>query len=336
MTDPDLARKLSCITELFKSKHILVVGDMILDHYIDGKVQRISPEAPIPIVEVSKEYYRLGGAANVANNLVSLGIRTSIAGMLGGDRYAGIFRDKLSEKGISPVFLIEDTQRSTTLKTRIMSNNHHIVRVDFEHKHYAEENNETLLLQNISSIIQNVDAVILQDYNKGVLTPRIINETIQLCRLRNVPVLVDPKFTNFFAYTGCTVFKPNMKELQQNLSLEINTDAELTQAARQLNNRLDSDYLVITRGAEGITVFEKELRTDYPSLAREVYDVSGAGDTVISILAASLAVGLDIKNAVECANIAAGLVCAKAGTKPVEATEFQKAVIRFHSNHIDA
>lgn len=305
------------ILKEFSKKRILVVGDLMLDHYIWGGVERISPEAPVPVVDVKKEEYRLGGAANVVHNIKTLGAEPIVVGIVGNDRYTEICKNLLLEKGISAEYILTCETRPTTVKTRIVAHNQQIVRVDFEDRQEIDADMSIRVMQTIEAIIPTVDAVILEDYNKGLLTDSIIVEIIKQARLYNKPVTVDPKFKNFFSYRQCTVFKPNFSELQKNMGIGIETEEEFIQTAHTLMERIQSEYLLITRGERGLTIFSRDKKeVVIPTFAREVYDVSGAGDTVISTMTLCLVSGCNIYDSAYIANHAAGAVCGKQGIAP--------------------
>jgi D-glycero-beta-D-manno-heptose-7-phosphate kinase len=308
-------KKLRTTLGLFKEKKILVIGDVMLDHYIHGSVDRISPEAPVPVLEVNKEEYRLGGSGNVAENLISLGASVSIIGLIGDDHPGKQIVKLLKKKGIDASGILITDKRPTTLKTRIIAHQQQIVRIDKEDHSDISELLENQILEMVKSHIQQIDAIIIEDYNKGLLTKQLIENIILLGNKAKKLIAVDPKFKNFFAYRNCTVFKPNFAELQKNLGVLIETEEQFRQAVSVLEDRIHAKYLVITRGEKGLSVFSKENdMISIPTFAREIYDVSGAGDTVISTLTLGLISGCDPRTAATIANHAAGVVCGKMGT----------------------
>ncbi|AOS83601.1 RfaE bifunctional protein [Chlorobaculum limnaeum] len=301
----------------FKEKKIAVIGDVMIDKYIFGHVSRISPEYPVPVVDVTRESSRLGGAANVAVNTHALGAETLLIGVTGEDSERQNLESLMREHGLNPAMLLADSSRPTTCKTRILSQNHHITRVDYESRTPVEKELEKRLLAMFMEIAGSVDAVVLEDYNKGVLTPSLIASVIAICRERGTPVLVDPKLKGFFSYGGSTVFKPNLSELAASLGVPVaNTDRDVELACLMLLERLEVESLVVTRSEKGMTVYDG-MFTHIPALSLDVADVSGAGDTVIGTLALGLASGLDLVTSTRIANLAANTVCQEVGAVPV-------------------
>ncbi len=313
-------QRITELKEKFTKLHIAVIGDMMLDCYFWGDVKRISPEAPVPIVEVDEEFYRFGGAANVAYNIVSLGGTPKPVGVIGYDNSASIFNSLLRDAHITSEGIITDDSRPTTTKTRVIAVKQHIVRIDQEKKNDIDDKVEEQILEYINHNISNLDGIILEDYNKGVLTKKVIDEVITLSVKNNVIVTVDPKFNNFFNYKNVTVFKPNKKETEDALGIRIKNDEDLKEAGEKLLELLNCKYVLLTMGEKGIAVFEKGkdvLRI--PTKARKVADVSGAGDTVIATLTMALAAKADIHEAAYLANFAGGLVCEEVGIMPIYA-----------------
>jgi D-glycero-beta-D-manno-heptose-7-phosphate kinase len=308
-------KELKSILEMFKKRKILVIGDVMLDHYIYGSVERISPEAPVPVLEVNKEEYRLGGSGNVAENLMSLGATVKIVGLIGNDHAGKQLVRLFKKKGIDATGLLISEIRPTTLKTRIIAHQQQIVRIDKEDHSDISPELEKQVLDMVKSHLNQIDAIIIEDYNKGLLTKQLIENIILVGNDTKKLIAVDPKFKNFFAYRNCTVFKPNFPELQKNLGVLIETEEQFHQAVGVLENKINAKYLVITRGDKGLSVFSKENdMITIPTFAREIFDVSGAGDTVISTLTLGLASGCDLRIAATIANHAAGVVCGKMGT----------------------
>jgi rfaE bifunctional protein kinase chain/domain len=301
----------------FREKRIAVIGDMMIDKYIFGHVSRISPEYPVPVVDVTSESSRLGGAANVAVNTHALGAETLLIGVTGNDAERGNLASLMREHGLDPAMLVADSTRPTTCKTRILSQNHHITRVDYESRTPVDAELEERLLGMFMEIAGTVDAVVLEDYDKGVLTPSLIASVIAICRERKTPVLVDPKLKGFFSYGGCTVFKPNLSELAASLGIPVaNADSDVEQACLLFGEKLNVESLVVTRSEKGMTVYDGSF-THIPALSLDVADVSGAGDTVIGTLALGLASGLDLVTSTRIANLAANTVCQEVGAVPV-------------------
>ena len=312
-------KRLLQLKKNFKGKRIAVIGDMMLDIYFWGDVRRISPEAPVPVLEVENEFYRFGGAANVALNISSLtGIAEPI-GVIGCDNFGINFKSLLSDQKISHHGIIEDNSRPTTAKTRVIADNQHIVRIDKESKEAINKNIQSKIFEYVKSEIDNLDGMILQDYNKGVLSSSLIAQLIELANKNKILVTVDPKFNNFYEYKNVTVFKPNRKEAEDILGMKIKSDADITFAGNTLLKKLNAKNILLTLGEGGIAVFEKgKPEKRMPTKARKVADVSGAGDTVISTLTMALAAGANIYEASYLANYAGGIVCEEVGIIPIE------------------
>lgn len=313
----------------FSNKRIAIIGDMMLDIYFWGDVKRISPEAPVPVVEVENEFFRFGGAANCALNIASLNGIPEPIGVIGYDNFGTVFTSLLSESNISSKGIFVDETRPTTAKTRVIADKQHVVRIDKESKQNLNSDLSDKMYSHLESIIGNIDGIILQDYNKGVLSEQFIQKIITLSRTKNKIVTVDPKFNNFFAYKNVTVFKPNRKEAEDVLGIKIKTDQDISYAGKLLIEKLQSNYVLLTLGAEGIAIFEKDKpEKRMPTKARKVADVSGAGDTVISTLTMALAAGANILEASYLANYAAGIVCEEVGIVPIESDKLFDTIIR--------
>jgi len=312
-------KRLHELEKSFAGKKIAVIGDMMLDSYYWGGVKRISPEAPVPVVEVESEFNRFGGAANVALNIAKLGGVPYPIGVIGYDNDGSVFSSLLEDEKIASGGLITDEKRPTTAKTRVIAHNQHVLRIDKESKDYIDAGTEKKLFAYFESISGEIDGIILQDYNKGVLTPSLIKKIIAAGRKKDLLITVDPKFNNFFEYKNVTVFKPNRKEASDVLGIRIRSSEDITSAGKKLLSRLHSKYILLTLGEEGIAVFEKEKEEKrMPTKAIKVADVSGAGDTVISTLTMSLAAGANILESCYLANYAAGIVCGEVGIVPIE------------------
>lgn len=311
--------RLNELKKNFQGKRIAVIGDMMLDSYTWGDVKRISPEAPVPVIEVNEEFNRFGGAANVAVNILKLGGSPFPIGIIGSDNYGAIFNDLINTAGIVSTGLIVDPKRPTTTKIRVIARDQHVVRIDKESKEYIGREIQNKIYDTLLKEINNIDGIILQDYNKGVLTPALIKRLITLANKKKKLITVDPKFQNFFSYKNVTVFKPNRKEAEDVLGMKIKSETDLIEAGKKLLSKLNSKYLLLTLSEEGIAVIEKgkDIRR-MPTKARKVVDVSGAGDTVISTLTMALSAGADIMEAVYLANYAGGLVCEEVGIVPIE------------------
>jgi rfaE bifunctional protein kinase chain/domain len=313
------SKKIGRLKNKFNGLKIAVIGDMMLDCYFWGDVKRISPEAPVPVVEIENEFYRFGGAANVALNISTLGGTPVPVGIIGYDSYGSIFTSLVKETKISSKGILIDDSRPTTAKTRVIAQDQHVVRIDKESKEYLDQKTETRIFSFIKRVIDSLDGIILQDYNKGVLTPSLIKNVIELANKKKKLITVDPKFNNFFEYKNVTVFKPNRKEAGDALGVRIKTDDEVVKAGNMLLEKLNAKYVLLTLGEGGIAVFEqgKDVKR-MPTMARKVLDVSGAGDTVISTLTMALAAGADIMEASYLANYAGGLVCEEVGIIPID------------------
>lgn len=303
----------------FSNKKIAIIGDMMLDVYFRGDVKRISPEAPVPVIEIESEFFRFGGAANCALNIQSLGGIPVPIGVIGYDTNGSVFTSLLEENRIEQSGILIDDERPTTTKTRVISDSQHIVRIDKELKNYINIKLQKKIFEFIKSIIKELDGIILQDYNKGVLTPNLIKDIISLANKNNVLITVDPKFNNFFLYKNVTVFKPNRKEAEDILGIKIKQDEDISKAGKLLLSKLKAQNVLLTLGEGGVAVFQRNLiEKRLPTKARKVADVSGAGDTVISTLTMALAAGADILEASYLANFAGGLVCEEVGIVPIE------------------
>jgi D-glycero-beta-D-manno-heptose-7-phosphate kinase len=312
---PELIEKLF---DSFREQKIAVIGDVMLDKYIFGHVSRISPEYPVPVVDVTHESSRLGGAANVALNIHALGAETFLIGVTGKDQAREAMTELMNEQGLDSRLLVADPSRPTTCKTRILSQNHHITRVDYESRQPLDEATETKLLGIFREIAGTLGAVVFEDYNKGVLTESLIAAVTDICRELRVPVLVDPKLKGFFSYQHCSVFKPNLSELAASLGVVLhNTDKDVEEGCLLLRERLQAESIVVTRSEKGMTIYDGSF-THIPATSLEVADVSGAGDTVIGMLALGRAAGLDLVTSTRIANLAAGTVCQEVGAVPVK------------------
>ena len=303
-------------------KTILVVGDVMIDAYLWGKVERISPEAPVPIVHIQKKENRLGGAANVALNINSLGAKAIMCSVVGDGSKGDIFRKTAKDLGFSTEGIIDSTERMTTVKTRVISSGHHIVRIDDEITWPLSATDERNLLDCIDQILskQKVDAIVFEDYDKGVLTEKVITQVIAKAKALNIPVSVDPKLKNFKNYIGCSLFKPNFKELKEGMKVEFSADntTAIEQSLVNLRNELNAEGVILTRSEHGVTSFDGENFSTHSAHKREIVDVSGAGDTVIAVATLALASNWNLSDIAEIANLAGGLVCEKVGVVPID------------------
>jgi D-beta-D-heptose 7-phosphate kinase / D-beta-D-heptose 1-phosphate adenosyltransferase len=301
---------------------ILVIGDLMLDRYLIGDVQRISPEAPVPVVLLKNQIDRAGGAANVAANLAGLGIQTHLAGCVGEDTEGEILIGLVNRLGISTDAVIRSETRATTAKTRVMSSHQQIVRVDQEVTSTLTYEDCTQLRLRIDEALKNSpSAVILSDYAKGVLTPDVCQSVIMQCQQLSIPVIADPKGLDYQKYQGATALTPNKKEAAEACQVDINDTDSLLKKVEQLKNQLKLSFIAVTRGDEGISLIENNRQSHIPATARQVFDVSGAGDTVIATLAAGLSSKLSPIDALQLANCAAGIVVGKVGTVPIALDE---------------
>ncbi len=306
--------------ERFNELKALIVGDVMIDAYIWGRVDRISPEAPVPIVQVSHREKRLGGAANVALNVQAMGATPLLCSVVGDDPEARLLEELLKKRGISEEGIIKSPNRITTVKERVLSGSQHILRVDSEHDNNLLAEEESLLLERIHKLLPRCQVVIFEDYDKGTITPAIIRETIRLARKLNIPTVVDPKKRNFFAYEQATLFKPNLKELREGLKLDFARDdqAALEDAVVALKRKLQLEYALITLSERGVYLDGPEEHFLLPAHVRSISDVSGAGDTVVSIAALALALGLQPRMLAALANLGGGLVCEHVGVVPID------------------
>lgn len=310
------------------NKTILVIGDVMLDRYLIGNVNRISPEAPVPVVLLKQSEDRAGGAANVAANLSGLGLPTQIIGCFGDDETGIILKKIIADSGIGIDNVMASQLRPTVSKTRVMSGSQQIVRIDDESAaSFSEVENKQLLASVTKALEARPAMVILSDYAKGILSEITCKEIIEHCKKLNIPVIADPKGRDYSKYKGATTLTPNKKEAAEACGVDINETEALLKAAELLKKSLDLDFLAVTRGEEGISLIDNKQIQHIPATAKKVFDVSGAGDTVIATLAAGLVHGLNPHDALQLANIAAGIVVGKVGTVPVTQTELLKALV---------
>ncbi len=311
------------ITRQMRDSHIVVLGDVMLDEFLWGDVTRISPEAPVPVVDIKRESTHLGGAANVLANLLALGAQACVIGVIGDDFAGERIRSSVNDKSAMQTdgLLIADNQRPTTIKTRIIAQHQMVVRADREHRTPVDAQIESRIIAAVKTALASAQALVISDYDKGVVTPRILAEVLPAAYGR-MPVLIDPKMRNFDSYRPATLVTPNHHEALRLANLEEDSDADLQTAALMIRARLICDAVLITRGDRGMMLLEGErdpVRVE--TAAREVYDVTGAGDTVIATLAAALAAGASMTEAAVLANHAAGIVVGKLGTATASAEE---------------
>jgi D-beta-D-heptose 7-phosphate kinase/D-beta-D-heptose 1-phosphate adenosyltransferase len=297
----------------FKDRNILVIGDIILDHYIWGKVNRISPEAPVPVVEVTREEFLLGGAANVAHNIVSLGGRASVIGINGQDAAGEALINILRQRGVNCDGIFTEN-RPTTVKTRVIAHNQQVVRFDREDKKYVDGKILKGILAYINSVLLRYDAVIVSDYQKGMISQELIKDIVKKTKPKGMFIAVDPKVGHFDFYQGVSLITPNVMEASSGSQIDIRDDKTLLKAGKGLMKKLSCKAVLITRGEQGMSLFEKNKITHIPTVARKVYDVTGAGDTVISAFTLAHASGATMEEAAVIANHAAGIVVGEVGT----------------------
>lgn len=310
------------LLDTFRNLKVLVVGDVMIDSYLWGNVARISPEAPVPVITQTHTENRLGGASNVALNLRSLGAIPIICTVIGEDDAGILFRTMTIKQRMASQGIIRSPLRKTTVKTRVIAGNQHMIRIDDEADEYLDKELSEQLWKRISDIIesQEVQAVVFQDYDKGVISPEIIKKTVVLTRKKKIPTLADPKSRNFKHYRGVSLFKPNFKELTEGLNLHIakNDFKAIFGAAKRLIKEADFSLVMTTLSEHGILITDGKKYDVVHSQKRDVADVSGAGDTVIAMASLCMAAGLDTLTLARLSNLAAGLVCEKVGVVPVE------------------
>jgi len=306
-----------------KKPHIAVIGDLMIDHYIWGSCERISPEAPVQVVNVNKESTVLGGAGNVINNLASLGAEISVFSVIGDDAHASEMQELLEKTHTKNIALVSEKGRRTTKKSRIIASNQQVIRYDDESIENISLASQVALLDALKSALFHVDVVLLSDYGKGVLTPNLTRDIISLVKAMNKPILVDPKGSDYSKYRGATLLTPNKKEAVLATKIEIVDEVSLKRALTQLKEELELDYSIITLSEDGIGLLDTKMQV-IPTVAREVFDVTGAGDTVLASLGVALASDFRVEEACEFANKAAAVVVAKVGSATVTLNEIEE------------
>jgi rfaE bifunctional protein kinase chain/domain len=308
------------LIEKMKESRVVVVGDIMLDRYLIGETERLSPEAPVPVVTVRERHAALGGAANVAANVAALGARCLLVGTVGDDNDGAAIRQELAVARLGDRFVLTIAGRPTTSKTRIIARSQQIVRIDDEVDTLLDGHDLERLVRVARDALADADALLLEDYNKGALPPALIAAVMEVARHRGIPIVVDPKFRQFFEYAGATVFKPNRRELESALGAAV--DLQNGNALPQVLARLKVDNLLVTLGAEGMVLVMKDgSSTHFPTIARAIYDVSGAGDTVTAWMGTALAAGASVRESTQLANYAAGVEVGKAGVATVSPEE---------------
>lgn len=303
----------------FKDLNVLIIGDVMVDAYIWGTVNRISPEAPVPVVSVVKRDFRLGGAANVALNILSLGAKPILCALAGKDSQGERLVTLLREKGMSEEGIVMTPERPTTVKARVIAAHQHVVRIDDESDEEASPDEEEALIARIRKLLPASHVVIFEDYDKGTLTQRVIEETMTLAKENNIPTVVDPKKRNFLHYKNVTLFKPNLKELREGLGLDIDAanKRSIDEAVQKVKQRMGVEGVMLTLSERGVYIDFKNQRLAIPAHKREIADVSGAGDTVVSVAALCVALQLDPERIASLSNLGGGLVCQHVGVVPI-------------------
>jgi D-beta-D-heptose 7-phosphate kinase/D-beta-D-heptose 1-phosphate adenosyltransferase len=314
---PDLPSRLA-------NRTVLVIGDLMLDHFVIGGVDRISPEAPVPVVRFDHEEYRLGGAANVAHNIAALGGRVRVVGIVGADEAADRLRADLDRLGIDASGLVADKDRCTTRKLRVVtSRNQQVARIDYEEDREIHGDNEAAVVSRIEQLAPAADAILLSDYMKGVVSLGVATAAIAAAGRRGIPLLVDPKVPHIDYYAGATVITPNHHEAEAVTHMRIRTSEDARTAARRFRERTRCGSVLVTRGEHGMTLLGSDCEAELPAEAREVSDVTGAGDTVIATMTLALAAGATLAEAARLANRAAGIVVGKFGPATVSVEELR-------------
>lgn len=315
----------------FNNQNVLIIGDVMIDAYLWGNVDRISPEAPVPILNIKKRESRLGGAANVALNIKSLGANPILCSVIGKDQHQQLFIDLLKESNLTDIGIISSEERITSVKTRLIGHHQHLFRIDDEDDSPINEKISSELKDRILGLItsMNISVIIFEDYDKGVIKQDLIESIVSVANEKKIPVVVDPKKRNFLAYKNVQLFKPNVKELKEGLKVEFDhyNHSSLIDAANKLKSTLNADMVMITLSEQGILLLNNEEAKISPAHIRSISDVSGAGDTVISVAALGLAAGMTPIEFSELANLAGGLVCEKVGVVPIDKNELLNEAI---------
>lgn len=312
----------NALFESFNQLKILVIGDVMIDAYLMGKVNRVSPEAPVPIVSLSKQEERLGGAANVALNLIALGAQAVMCSCVGKDKDGELLVKLLQDAGISDAGLVHSNDRMTTVKTRVLGNHQHLLRIDSEQTNPITSDEEIALIAKVAQLAKDgLDAIIFEDYNKGVLTPVVIEQVIRIAEEHAIPTTVDPKKEHFFHYKGVTLFKPNLKELIEGTGIDFSFTHQpdrFREAVQVLEDRLNNRISFVTLSEHGVFIKDEHHAYHCRAHIRDIADVSGAGDTVIAVATLCLAAGAPLRYIAEIANIAGGLVCEESGVVSID------------------
>lgn len=314
----------------FAGLKVLVVGDVMIDAYYFGKVERISPEAPVPVVAVDKKENRLGGAANVAMNLVALGAKPIVCSVVGNDKDGEDLIDLFHQYGVGTSGILKSDNRVTTVKLRVISQSTQMLRIDTEDTHALSEFDSYELVKRIYELMIDADVVIFEDYDKGVLTEQNIAGIIKLAHKKGIPVIVDPKKRNFIHYKEADLFKPNLKELKEGLKLDFDADepTQLEEAVKKMMSLMQLKHAMITMSEKGVMITDGQTFHYVPAHIRKIADVSGAGDTVVSVAALCFALKMDITKVAALANLAGGLVCEEVGVVPINKQRFESEIAR--------
>jgi rfaE bifunctional protein kinase chain/domain len=314
----------------FSKLRVLIIGDVMVDAYIWGTVERISPEAPVPIIQVTNRDNRLGGAANVALNILSLGATPILCGLSAEDDNGRMLTRLMSEKKLSMECMVTTTSRPTTVKARVIASQQHVIRIDQESDRVATAEEERELLKRIEKLLPSCDVVIFEDYDKGVITPSLIAQTVLWAKAKGIPTVVDPKKRNFLHYKGVTLFKPNVKELREGLKVDVDVLdlSSVKEAVRMLKEKMGVEGVMLTMSEHGVFIDHMGIQHILPAHKREIADVSGAGDTVVSIAALCVALKLNTSDTAFLSNLGGGLVCQHVGVVPIDRKELLDEAIQ--------
>ena len=322
---------LQSVFDAFNQFNILIIGDVMIDSYMWGKVNRISPEAPVPIIMSSKQENRLGGAANVALNVQALGAKPILCSVVGKDTRARTFFSLLKKRKLPSEGIVEDENRKTTIKTRIIADNQHLLRVDEEIDEMLAKDTESRFIKHVLSILagQKIHAIIFEDYDKGCITPKVIRSVVEYANKNDIPTLVDPKKRNFMEYQKVTLFKPNFKELVEGSKIDIPKGdfKSIHEASKLLHQKLSANYIFVTLSELGVFISNQDYYKTIPAEIRDIADVSGAGDTLIGTASLCLAAGLEPEVIAILSNLAGGQVCKKVGVVPVNKEQLLKEAL---------
>lgn len=311
----------------FKKSHVLVVGDLILDEYVWGDVDRISPEAPVQIVSVNSEEYTLGGSGNVVNNLIALGATVSVAGVVGQGRFGNLLLEKMQTIGVNTEGVLAEAERPTTRKTRIIAANQHVLRIDREACRELSQPSLRSMSAFVASKIPSADMILVSDYGKGVVTPELLKNLVQAAGKHGKTIIADPKGLDFTKYAGVSILTPNLKEAARAAGFDRVNRQTAFEAGKIILERIKIDHLLVTCGKDGMVIFEKgRPPVAIEAVARQVFDVSGAGDTVLAVFGLTLSIGASMQEAARVANTAAGIVVGKVGTATVSVEELNEAL----------